>query len=239
MKKLLWTMIAMGGLACAQQTPSDPSTRAQRLIDVKYADPERLFSLLNGPGMSMRYDRSMHVLEFWGTKQAFDEVEAMVKKLDVPPIDVDLTVYLLSGNSQATADEVPKDLAATAKQLHALFPYKSYQVLQSFVVRSRDGQRASNNGMLAGSNAEYSFGYNSATVSAGTPRVVRIDGLNLRVGIQSGQFSENGPIYRSSAGINSDIDIREGQQVVVGKSSVNKNVDDALILVISAKVIEQ
>jgi len=231
----------MAGLAEAQQAGTQPEpafTRTQRLIEVKYADPERLNNLLNGPGVSIRYDRTMHVLQVWGTKQAVDDVEAMVKKLDVPPLDVDLTVYLISGNSQASADEVPKDLAPTTKQLHALFPYKSYQVLQSFVLRSRDGQRAGNSGTLAGSNAEYNFGYGSAAVTGGTPRLVRIDGLTLRVNIPTGQLNEKGQMQYRTASITSDIDVHEGQQVVVGKSSLTKGTDEALILVIAAKVID-
>lgn len=240
MKKLLWTLIAAAGLAQAQQ---DAQQRVQRLIEVKYADPARLTNLLNGPGVSMRYDSSMHVLQVSGTAQAVTELEAMVKKLDVPPADIELTVYLLSGNSQASADEVPKDLTPTTKQLHALFPYKSYQVLQSFVMRSRDGQGGNNGGVLAGANAEYNFGYRAASVSGGqnsggAARVVRIDALNLTVAMPTGQVNSKGDPQKRAARIESDIDVREGQQVVVGKSSLNQRMDDAIILVISAKVIE-
>jgi hypothetical protein len=59
---------------------------------------------------------------------------------------------------------------------------------------------------------------------------VRINNLSftLHVPHPSGHFE---------VGVHTDIDVREGQKVVVGKANID-NADNALILVLTAKVIE-
>jgi hypothetical protein len=83
--------------------------------------------------------------------------------------------------------------------------------------------------------------YNSLEVSSGDPRTVHINAL---------AFSLRGPTITSTgkdgattdhtqtpARIHTDLDVREGQKTVVGKSSVN-SAGDALILVIVPKVVD-
>jgi hypothetical protein len=41
----------------------------------------------------------------------------------------------------------------------------------------------------------------------------------------------------NNSGIRTDVDVREGQKVVVGKSNISGSVD-ALILIVTAKVVE-
>jgi len=79
-------------------------------------------------------------------------------------MNVELTVYLLSGSAQGTADDVPQDLGSTVKQLHGIFAYKSYKLTESFVLRGRSadnfaGAGASIDGILPGSGMRYRFGY--------------------------------------------------------------------------------
>src|SRR5690242_9172106 len=124
MRRTIWMLIAAAGLAFAQEK------QVQKMIEVKYADVDRVASLVNGPGISLRADKSLHVLIVRGYDQAVAEVEAMVKKLDTAPPNVEVTVYLVSGAADSKTarptDEVPQELSSTVKQLHGLFPYKSY-----------------------------------------------------------------------------------------------------------------
>jgi hypothetical protein len=168
---------------------------------------------------------------------AVTEVEVMVKKLDVAPANIELTVYLISGNSRDAADDLPKDLASTAKQLHGLFAYKSYRILQSFVLRDREnGHGTSTSGSLS-AGASYNFQYRAVTVSNGTPRVVHIDGVQFSVQTPTGKVDDKGRAVNDFSTINTDLDASEGQKVVVGKSNVHGS-DDALILVVTAQVVQ-
>ncbi len=79
-------------------------------------------------------------------------------------------------------------------------------------------------------NADYVFRLRSARLgSEGQPRVIRIDGLHFEAGKPSGRGG--------SLSMNAEIDVREGQYAVVGKTGI-EGADKALILVLTAKVVE-
>jgi hypothetical protein len=150
-------------------------------------------------------------------------------------MNVELTVYLLSGSPQGPADDVPQDLGPTLKQLHSVFAYKSYKLNKSFMLRGRAGD-AFTEGILPGNALRYRFGYRQVRVSGKAPRAVHLDGLSLNLSRYStAQDGKQG--LERVASIFTDLDVREGQKTVVGKSSINST-GDALILVIVPKVIE-
>jgi hypothetical protein len=157
--------------------------------------------------------------------------------------NVELTVYLLSGVQTPAADDVPQDLAATVKNLHSLFLYKGYKLAESFILRGRStggpgAQYASTQGILPGSGLHYQFDYQRVRISNEKPYMVHIDGLSINLtgtpvyGTDGKQRGSN-----TVASIRTDLDLSDGQKVVVGKSSINQT-GDALILVVVPKVIE-
>jgi hypothetical protein len=154
--------------------------------------------------------------------------------------NIELTVYAVSGLAKeqpnATAEELPDDLAGTIKQLRGVFMYKSYKLIDEFTLRGRNNGGAEIGGEVPYfGGGQYNFKYGMASVEAGTPRVVHINGLRLEVTRRSPFPNTNGtPI--TVALVRTDIDLREGQKTVVGKSAVNGT--DALFLVIVPKVIE-
>ena len=158
------------------------------------------------------------------------------EKQSAEATNVELTVYLLSGSPQGSADDVPQDLAPTVKQLHGIFAYKSYKLTESFMLRGRSGN-ASTEGILPGNNLRYRFGYNRLRISGETPRTVHVDGLQLNLSGAPVTTRDGKERSDRVASIYTDLDIREGQKTVVGKSSVSSS-GDALILVIVPKVVE-
>jgi hypothetical protein len=233
-------ILAVTGLAFAQ----DGNRQVQKIIEVKYRNPERIMRIIPQSNVLARADSEFHAIVVSGPAQMVAEYEEMVKKFDTPPPNVELTGYLVSASSREAADDLPKDLAPTAKQLHGLFAYKSYRVFQTLILRSRDGRGAQDSGTLPNSNSQYELSYASASVSPGTPRAVHIDGIRLEISTPSGQLTATGPLTDKNghldsrrATVQSDIDMNEGQYVVVGKSSTNSS-DDALILIVTAKVVQ-
>jgi hypothetical protein len=241
MRRLIWTLIAAAGLAFGQDQPK----MVKKIIEVRYADPQVLANLVNPSGrVNIRTDRALHVMVVEAYPDALAEIEAMVKKLDVAPANIEMTVYLISGNARDATDDLPKDLASTAKQLHAVFAYKSYRILQSFVLRDRESGNPnqgygapSTSGTIPGSSSTYDFLYRALTVSGGTPRSVHIDGLRFSVQTPTGTRDKEGRLEHENSTINTDLDIGDGQKVVVGKSNLHGS-DDALILVITAQVVQ-
>ena len=68
-----------------------------------------------------------------------------------------------------------------------------------------------------------------------TGKRVRIDGLHLgaKIPIKSGLNNIN----YIDTGINTDLDVREGQKVVVGKATVDSS-NNALFLVLTVRVVD-
>jgi hypothetical protein len=210
----------------------------QKLIQLKYVDAGSVHNLLRSyvttGGWTMQSDDRMHMIAVTGSPEAVASIEEAIKKLDVAPTDFDLTVYLISS---APNDILPAALTSTAKQLHGVFAYSGYQLLESFVLRGRDGRGGSSGGAFHGSPSSYSFRYEQASVSSDTPKTIHLRGLDLNLRFRTGALTKEGQPAFTSTGLNTDIDIREGQKVVVGKSDLN-NGDSPLILVVTAKVVE-
>jgi hypothetical protein len=172
---------------------------------------------------------------FWILAVTAALVEAQDKQ-PAPVTNVEFTVYLISGSGQGTTDEVPKDLESTVKQLHGVFAYKSYKLSESFILRGGTGM-ASTEGVLPGVGLRYRFGYFRLRLSGDPPRAVQLEALYLELTKPNGQFKDGKQQYETVAKINTNLDMRDGQKIVVGKSSINTG-GDALILVIVPKVIE-
>jgi hypothetical protein len=85
-----------------------------------------------------------------------------------------------------------------------------------------------------GAKITYKFEFRRLRVDG---HVVRFDELNLVVNVPEG-LDAKGELRWSGAQIVTDVDVPEGKQVVIGKTSGIEGADSALILVISAKVVD-
>jgi hypothetical protein len=126
---------------------------------------------------------------------------------------------------------IPADLESTIATLKTTFPFKNYALLDVLSLRSRSGVSASTSGVLSG-NRITQFGVNSATIEPDS--MIRLD--RVRAGLRTPVPSEKGGITYVDTGINTDVmDVKEGQKLVVGRSSMP---DRALLLVLIAKASE-
>jgi hypothetical protein len=152
-----------------------------------------------------------------------------------------MTAYLLIGGETAGTEPsaMPKELDSVVAQLKNAFAFKSYRLLDTLALRTRVGQRASTNSvgrpMQIGTNSMSSpitqFRINSAGIGS-DETTVRIDGLNLqsRIPVATGQ----GQFGYQDVGLQADVDIKQGQKVVIGRVSV---AESALFLVLTAQVV--
>jgi len=131
------------------------------------------------------------------------------------------------------------------KQLKGIFSYKSFGLLDSFVLRSRDAEKGDTSGFVPASGAERTRRQQDhlpVQVSArefGWYRGQSGDSVRpVEPGMRVPVASSNGQFTYVEAGISTDVDVPEGKKVVVGKTSAVEGADSALILVISAKVVD-
>lgn len=240
-KRILFGLAIAGALAAQTaatavpppaQFPEPP--RQQRIFVLKYADPRHVADVLGVFGYGIRADRDLHVLAVSAPVAAMSAVEDAIKRLDVPtaaPKDVDLIVYLVVASEQpAPGAGLPPELQPVADELKKVFSYKGFRLLDSILLRSQPGNTASAKGTIKPNEEARSMSYTfqvspSAVTEDPNGRLIRLD--NLQLNVEGGDHN---------AGIRTEITVREGQRVVVGKS--NMGTGGSLILVVTAKVTE-
>ncbi|HLK19897.1 MAG TPA: hypothetical protein VKT81_13125 [Bryobacteraceae bacterium] len=243
MKKLLIALFVAGALLAQD--------RVQKVVTIKNGNRNGILHTLQelAPtnGMVITTSDADHLI-LSGPKDTVAGFEEIVKQLDIPPIvkkDIETTVYMVVASTQsANATSLPAELDPVAKQLKNIFNYKGFRLLESFVLRSRDGEGGGTDGFLpaaenvpAGHKISYHYDFRHVSLE-GTEnaKVAHFDHLALLVKVPI--VMSSGEVYPATAKIDTDVDVPEGKKVVVGKTSALEGSDGALILVISAKVVD-
>ncbi len=239
--------LAMAALLAAQEKPQTAPAETTksgppletRVFQLKYADVRDVAGVLEVFGYTIRRNPSLHALAVSAPHDVLAAIEDAIKRLDVPtaaPKDIDLTVYMVVASEQAgAATSLPPELQPVANQIKGIFAYKSFRLLDTVLLRTQPGNMARANGVIGtagpdGGKTLWDLGVRPAAVTEDPKgRLIRLDnlGLNLRMPGPTGL----------QAGVNTEITVREGQKVVVGKSNMGAP-DQALILVVTAKVAE-
>jgi hypothetical protein len=173
-------------------------------------------------------------------------IEETIKRLDVPPTSkksVEVTAYIVEALAAPTADaKVPAALAPVVTQLRNTFRYADYRLVDTLITRSiADGytwletSSFSEADIWSRGKAKYSLKARPALVTTDGQRVVRMSQLHFafEVPIEVGEHS----YQMTSSGISADVDIADGQMVVVSKAGTGQT-GSALIAVLSAKIID-
>jgi len=238
MRALLIALLLMLPLAAQEQKKPEseqparpPAPRVQKLFILKYADPIKIQSLLGVLGAGATANSELHAVAVSASAETMQAVEDAIKRLDVPtpaPQNIELTGYFLVGSDTAAAGgQTPKELESVVAQLKNTFSFKNYRLLDTLTMRTRSGFGA---GSSSSSEAPIALSIGSVNVNA-EGATVRIDRLGARVTVPGSPGSSQIQILT----LNADIDIKEGQKVVVGRLSMGK--DQALFLVLTARVI--
>jgi hypothetical protein len=240
MKKLFWLPLFL-----LIFWPAGAEERAQRVVEIKNGDARQIFVAVRALGGEVVSTNEGNRILLSGPKAAVDGTEALIKQLDVaapPRKNLELTVYMVAASTQPSGGSpLPDALAPVTTQLRTVFPYKGFRLIDSFVLRARLGEGAETSGFIGqnppGNRTVYTFKVRRLDMeSQGEKPLIRVDGI--RLGIRVPVSSPKGDISYIEAGINTDVDLHEGQKVVVGKTSALDGPDGALFLVISAKVVD-
>ncbi len=238
-RALMLALVAALPMAAQEKKPEEQQPKqVQKLFILKYADPRAVEQLLRVFGQAQP-NTDMHAIAVTASSQNMPAIEDAISRLDTPaaaPKNIDFTCYLVIG-SDTQGGTIPKDLESVVTQLKNTFPFKDYRVLDVLNLRARTGQRVDTTSSAAvqvGGTSQpliTQLRINSATITPDGSSI-RIDGLHAdsRVPFSTGGNSFN---YQN-LGINTDLDIKEGQKVVVGRMGIG---NEALFLVLIAKVV--
>src|ERR1700732_1168678 len=122
-----------------------------KMFPLKYADSEQVRKLFSSYSYPMSANRDFNVLTVTAPASFLAQVEAAVKQFDVapvPPKNIELTVYLLTGADAPGPAPLPKELQEMEKQLIATSSFKAYHLADTQVIRTRPGQPADSSGVL-------------------------------------------------------------------------------------------
>jgi hypothetical protein len=271
MKRMLMILICCGTLGVAQEpaagtaktvqwgtTPTEKRPWLQKVIDVKYAEVIPLANLIGSlrPGGSP--DRvspqvDLHAISIGTFDPAFLQLaEEIIKRYDVAAQgqpakqghDIELVAYILVASPKGTAgDALPADLDGVAKQLRSLFGYRDLKLMDTALIRARDGHGGGDvsgdaTGLVEGAKVPtfYDLAFQSAQVRAEAKgNAIELGHFRFRV-LSTYESSPGKMSNREVVDFNTDLSIADSQKVVVGKSSVG-SAEQALILVLSARVV--
>jgi len=210
---------------------------SRKVIELKYVNANQVNSLLGNFGVNIRSDDRLKTIALTGSPESVAQAEAAIKKLDVPaPAEknIELLAYLVMASNDAQTPPEAADLTSVIKQMRTLFPYKSYRLLDTIWVRTKAGGSAFESGGMAPASLKTDPNFNPTYLLSahGTwydadNKTVRLADLSLLLVLRE----------KTSVKIGSNVDIREGQKVVIGKTNPT-GAASAVVLIVTAKVVD-
>jgi hypothetical protein len=233
MRAALLALVIAGGLTGQLRTAA--AERPARVFVIKHGDPSRIAAALRAIGLTAHVNADQRLLVVRAEPRLMSSVEEAVRRLDIPtgsPQDIELTAYVLQGSQRPGPNsDVPAVLQRAVRDLKSAFAYQSFRLLDTMLLRSRNGDTAQGQGFLSFTDTDtvhYEFRVRPSVVRAGSSRSIRVDDILFRTMLP--------PRYQSS-NVTASVDIREGQVTVVGKTGIEGS-RRALILIISGRIIE-
>jgi hypothetical protein len=239
MKRILIAGLLMVAPLTAQTDAPKPQPpeRVQKLVTLKYVDPQAIQNLIRMFNVDVTVNGQMKVVALSGTKEHLAAAEEAIKQLDVPSAaqkNIELTVYFVTGTDQEKGfgNPIPQDLQSTVAQLKNAFPFKNYGLLDVLSLRTRSGVGAETSGQYGQRITQFKI--RSASLD-GDGSMIRLEGLHA--GLRNPVSDGPNKIAYIDTGISADVlDVKEGQRLVIGRSSMD-GPEKALFLVLIAKVI--
>lgn len=226
-----------------------------KVIKLTHADARSMAALFQNVPGTFRGDPNLRALVVHAAPETVEFVEATVRELDVPQgtateQNVEITFYILGATASPDAGTpVLAALQPVIRQFRTRFPYQGYRLLETAAIRVRSGEEAEVSGHIAGF---------AANVAMPTSYILRIHLENIRgeqdkaiIPMRRLSLQVRVPVVTSPAGtpperlsvefqqigIDTRLDIREGQMVVVGKAGSQGSVD-GIFLVLKADLVD-
>jgi hypothetical protein len=231
--------LALGLLlaVCAWGQQNEP-----KLLELKNIDYQNVAMFLGLYNVNVRQTPNPRMIAVQGTKESIAAAEEALKKVDVPPRDVEISFQVITASSQLGPSKVPADLEPVLKQLKNTLIYQSYQLLDALDLRVREGTNASTSSALPIGNGFLEASIHKTAISTDDKgvMVIRLDslrfGARVRV-LKKGGGNQAEYDYVSTGLLNASIDVPEGQKVVVGRANLEGMREGAHLLVVTAKVV--
>ena len=249
LKKTLVPVIMIVALAlpAAAQDSADVEP-VTKIFRVEHADVKSIAGVISIFHGKVQPNPDLGVIAWTGPASQLPAVEAAIASLDVAPLpapNVELTVYFIMASKGGSGkSSVPAALDGVAAQLREVFGYDTIQLIETTAMRARHGSDGKINGILPkrladDREARYEFYFDRLKVTEdGSGRSIRLDGLNAGVQAPHTVVIDGAPATRyMQTGVRTDIDLREGQKAVIGKTSIEGGAE-TIFVVVTGTIIE-
>jgi len=238
--------------------PPAPEVRKRqvKVFDVKYASVDALSGMLNDLRRGSSPDKAipqsgLHAIAIEAYSSAFlQSAEELIQRFDVPEMNVaqnhdfEIVAHVLAASrTPITGDAVPKELEDGARQLKETFGFTDVKLVDSVVEHCREGRDAFTKGNVSGLSegtvppSTYEMAHRVVRYEPGAKKgSVTLYGFQFKLRLAympAGQTT--GQAQWQDVTFQTDLNIPEGQSVVVGKSKIGTE-DKSVVLVLQVRV---
>ena len=228
--------------AFAQQEKAKGPELKQEMIRLKYVKPQEVQNLLrpyqNPYGQISWNPGNDNLLVISDTPETLAKILAVIKEIDIKPVDLLFTVQLVLGSEagDSKTDEALQNDPLIA-ELKKLLRYKSFTLLDSNLIRTLNQGRAEIN---LGRDTEFDLVLRPRFIQEEKNRLIQMEVRLRRIDKEvqtaaQGQITAN-PV-RATTLIETQLTMKSGEKTVVGVSKLDGG-DKGLILILSGKVID-
>jgi hypothetical protein len=233
-------------VVCLVPVVSAQQDREVKVVELKYVDANNIRrSGLLDP-FQVQHSGNGQTIILGGPASNVAAAEAFLRKFDVRPRNVEAVFYVIVASSAAgEAGTIPSELEPVIKQLRNAFAYQSFKLLETAIVRGRENTQLQTSGQLVVPSKPddlkrtYHIFADKVSLSPSEKgNVVRFD--RLRFTLRKPDYTVMNLTKKAEyidSGLTTDIDVREGQKVVVGKSNLEA-AEGAFFLIVTAKVVD-
>jgi len=224
-----------------------------RMFEIKYLDPialARTVSALGSgfKGATVSTNPGFRMLTVRDFPENIAAMEEAIKRLDIPEAprpDIEFHIHILIASDAGTgSDEVPAELNDAIRQMKATLKYKSYGLMTSSILRTKEGLGRVENSGVAQSNLFsvekpqgnpifYNYTIQQPPLDSRAPATIQISEFrfSMRFPVTLGVSN----IQYENVGFFTPVSFREGEKIIVGTTTVG---DKGLVVVLSAKLIK-
>jgi hypothetical protein len=228
--------------AFAQQEKAKAPELKQEMVRLKYAKPQEVQNLLrpyqNPFGQISWNPGNDNLLVISDTPETLSRILAVIKEIDVKPVDLLFTVQLVLGSEagDSKTDEALQNDPLIA-ELKKLLRYKSFTLLDSNLIRTLNQGKAE---ISLGRDTEFDLVLRPRFIQEEKNRLIQMEVRLRRIDKEVQLMAPVQPapnLVRATTLIETQLTMKSGEKTVVGVSKLDGG-DKGLILILSGKVID-
>jgi len=242
--KLFGVILALVFFSLSPAFAQQPTQKMKtELVKLKYLEANQIQVLLrpyfSKEGVASFAPDKRDLITITDYPEIVQKILAVIKEIDVKPVDLLFTVQLVQGSE--SAEDKTEDLLGDdpiIRELKGLLKYKSFTLLDSNLIRTIDRSRSEitmgkNGGFVLEVWPKYAKEANAEIIQLG----VKLNHVWNITPPAGAQITRESVTRESQTFIETNLTLKSGDKTVVGVSKMDGG-DKGLILIISGKVIK-